>query len=59
MRAIGTYEWLPGEFFLLNRMDAVMAATVDASARASRRGAQGHRDRLGLLAFEYPARECR
>jgi hypothetical protein len=26
--SIGTYEWLPGEFFLLNRTDPVMAATV-------------------------------
>ena len=28
MRAIDTYEWLPGEFFLLYRVDAVMASTV-------------------------------
>ena len=26
--AIDAYEWLPGEFFLLNRVDAVMAGTV-------------------------------
>jgi propanediol utilization protein len=28
MRAIDTYEWLPGEFFLLHRVGAVMAGTV-------------------------------
>ena len=28
MRAIDTYEWLPGEFFLPYRVDAVMASTV-------------------------------
>jgi hypothetical protein len=28
IRAINTHEWLPGEYFLLRRADAVMASTV-------------------------------
>jgi hypothetical protein len=35
VRAIDTYEWLPGEFFLLNRVDAVMAGTVVRSMELS------------------------
>ena len=31
MRAIDTYEWLPGEFFLLHRVDAVMGGAVARS----------------------------
>ena len=35
MRAIDTCEWLPGEFFLIYWMDAVMASTVVHSIEIS------------------------